>query len=88
MMEARMKEALCRTKKHLVRHLEDLNDEIDQDDGRIKDHMVVDGLKDCVKTLVRIKELMGGAESESQDGTTDDSESTEPERTSAVSALR
>lgn len=86
MMDARMKEALCRTKKHLVRHLEDLNDEIEQADGRIKDHMVVDGLKDCVKTLVRIKELMGGAESESQDGTTDDSETTE--RRSAVSALR
>lgn len=88
MMDAHMKEALCRTKKHLVRHLEDLNDEIDRDDGRIKDHMVVDGLKDCVKTLCRIKELLGGAESETQDGTTEDSESSEPERPSAVSALR
>lgn len=88
MMDARMKEALCRTKKHLVRHLEDLNDEIDQADGRIKDHMVLDGLKDCVKTLCRIKELMGGAESENQDGTTDDSGSQETERRSAVSALR
>jgi hypothetical protein len=86
MMDARMKEALERTKKHLVRHLEDLNDEIDQADGRIKDHMVLDGLKDCVKTLCRIKELMGGAESENQDSTTDDSETTE--RMSAVSALR
>ena len=86
MMDARMKEALCRTKKHLVRHLEDLNDEIDQADGRIKDHMVLDGLKDCAKTLRCIGELMSEGESENQDGTTDDSETTE--RRSAVSALR
>ena len=86
MMDARMKEALERTKKHLVRHLEDLNDEIDQADGRIKDHMVLDGLKDCSKTLRCIKELMSEGESETQDGTTDDSETTE--RRSAVSALR
>lgn len=59
MTEERMKEALKRTKDHLVRHLEDLNDEIDQADGRIGDHMVVDGLKDCVKTLRCIRELTG-----------------------------
>lgn len=59
MMEERMKEALKRTREHLVRHLEDLNDEIDQADGRIGDHMVVDGLKDCVKTLRCIGEIMG-----------------------------
>lgn len=88
MMDARMKEALCRTKKHLVRHLEDLNDEIDQADGRIKDHMVVDGLKDCAKTLRCIKELLPEGESENQDGTTEDSGSQETERRSAVSALR
>lgn len=86
MMDARMKEAFERTKKHLVRHLEDLNDEIDQADGRIKDHMVLDGLKDCAKTLRCIKELMSEGESENKDGTTDDSETTE--RRSAVSALR
>ena len=85
MMDERMKEALERTKKHLVRHLEDLNDEIDQDGCRIKDHMVLDGLKDCVKTLRCLGELMGG-ESGKSDGTTDGSETTE--RMSAVSALR
>lgn len=84
MMDERMKEALERTKKHLVRHLEDLNDEIDQDGCRIKDHMVLDGLKDCAKTLRCIGELMGGTGK--SDGTTDDSETTE--RMSAVSALR
>lgn len=84
MTEERMMVALERTRKHLVRHLEDLNDEIDQDDGRIKDHMVVDGLKDCAKTLRCIGELMGWTGK--SDGTTDDSETTE--RMSAVSALR
>ena len=84
MMDERMKEALERTKKHLVRHLEDLNDEIDQDGCRIKDHMVLDGLKDCAKTLRCIGELMGWTGK--SDSTTDDSETTE--RMSAVSALR
>jgi hypothetical protein len=84
MMDERTMEALERTKKHLVRHLEDLNDEIDQDGCRIKDHMVLDGLKDCAKTLRCIGELMGWTGK--SDGTTDDSETTE--RMSAVSALR
>lgn len=84
MMDERMKEALERTRKHLVRHLEDLNDEIDQANGRIENHMVVDGLKDCVKTLCRIKELMGegGHGGESQES----SEDSETPRT--VSTLR
>lgn len=58
MMDARMKEVLERTQKNLVRHLEDLNDQVDQDGGRIKDHMVVDGMKDGVKTLRCIGEMM------------------------------
>ena len=56
MMDERTMEALARTWKHLVRHLEDLNDEVDQADGRIKDHMVVDGMKDCVRTIRCIRE--------------------------------
>ena len=58
MIDERMKEALERTKKTLCRHLEDLNDQVDQDGGRIKDHMVLDGLKDCVKALKDIKKIM------------------------------
>ena len=58
MMYARMKEALERTKKTLCRHLEDLNDGVEQDGGRIKDHMVVDGMKDCVKTIRCIGEML------------------------------
>lgn len=57
-MDERMKEALERTQKTLCRHLEDLNDQVDQDGGRIKDHMVLDGIKDSVKSLRCIKELM------------------------------
>ena len=60
MMDERMKEVLERTQKTLCRHLEDLNDQIDQDGGRIKDHMVLDGIKDSVKSLKCIKELLGG----------------------------
>ena len=62
-MTERMKTVLERTEKTLCRHLEDLNDQVDQDGGRIKDHMVLDGIKDSVKSLRCIKELMAeGAE--------------------------
>lgn len=88
MMDERTKESLQRTWKHLVRHLEDLNDEIDQADGRIKDHMVLDGLKDCAKTMRCIKELMSEGDHEKDGSTTDEEGSQEPERMSAASALR
>ena len=60
MMNAREKEALMRTHENLVRHLEDLNDEIDQNGGRIKDHMDLDGIKDAVKTLCRLDGMLDG----------------------------
>lgn len=73
MMNERMKEALKRTKRVLVRHMEDLCDGVAQDGGRIKDHMVLDGFKDVVKTLRCIGELMekenageGGEDSEEE----------------------
>lgn len=49
MMDERMKKVLERTEKTLVRHLEDLNDQVDVNNGRIKDHMVLDGIKDSLK---------------------------------------
>lgn len=58
-MDEKMKEVLERTKKTLCRHLEDLNDQIEQDGGRIKKHMVLDGIKDAVKSLKNLHELMG-----------------------------
>ena len=63
-MDERMKEVLERTQKTLCRHLEDLNDQIEKDGGRIKDHMSLDGIKDSVKTLCCIKELMGNGNGE------------------------
>lgn len=62
MIDERMKEALERTEKTLCRHLEDLNDQVDQDGGRIKDHMVLDGIKDVVKSLRCLKDLMGSSD--------------------------
>lgn len=58
-MNEKMKEVLERTEKTLCRHLEDLNDEVEQEGGRIKDHMVLDGIKDCLKSLKCLKELSG-----------------------------
>ena len=67
-MDERTKEVLERTRKTLTRHLEDLNDQVDQDGGRIKDHMVLDGIKDAVKSLERIHALTGGSEAEVPEG--------------------
>lgn len=60
MMDERMKAALERTKKTLCRHLEDLNDEVENDGGRIKDHMVLDGFKDALKCLWNMSKIVSG----------------------------
>ena len=57
-MTDRMKAVLERTEKTLCRHLEDLNDQVDQDGGRIKDHMVLDGIKDVLKSVRCLIEIM------------------------------
>lgn len=59
-MTERMKKVLERTEETLCRHLEDLNDMVDVDGGRIKDHMTLDGIKDCMKSLKNLSEVMKG----------------------------
>lgn len=59
-MNERMKKVLERTEETLCRHLEDLNDMVDADGGRIKDHMTLDGIKDCLKSLKDQSEVMKG----------------------------
>ena len=51
MMDERMKKVLERTKETLTRHLEDLNDQVDVNNGRIKHHMALDGIKDSLKSV-------------------------------------
>lgn len=51
MMDERMKKVLERTKETLTRHLEDLNDQVDVNNGRINDHIVLDGIKDSLKSV-------------------------------------
>ena len=58
MMDERMKKVLERTKETLTRHLEDLNDQVDVNNGRIKDHMVLDGIKDSLKSVRCCLELV------------------------------
>ena len=57
-MDERTKKALLRTHDNAVRHLEDLNDMVDADGGRIKDHMTLDGMKDAVKIVCKIDSSM------------------------------
>lgn len=61
-MTERMKAVLERTEKKLCRHLEDLNDQVDQDGGRIKDHMILDGIKDCLESIKCRNEIVGDAD--------------------------
>lgn len=61
MMDERMKKVLERTKETLTRHLEDLNDQIDANGGRISDHMALDGIKDSLKSVRCCYELMAMA---------------------------
>lgn len=61
-MTDKMKKVLERTEETLCRHLEDLNDQVDADGGRMKDHKVLDGIKDALKSLWYKKEIMGGAD--------------------------
>jgi fructose-bisphosphate aldolase class 1 len=61
MMDERMKKVLERTKETLTRHLEDLNDQVDVNNGRIKDHMVLDGIKDSLKSVRCCLELVAMA---------------------------
>lgn len=61
MMDERMKKVLERTKETLTRHLEDLNDQVDVNNGRIKDHIVLDGIKDSLKSVRCCLELVAMA---------------------------
>lgn len=64
-MMTEMKETLERASKALCRHLEVLVEEVEKVDGHVKDHMTIDGIKDCVKALKDIKKI------ESMDGNAD-----------------
>lgn len=64
-MMTEMKEILERASKALCRHLEVLVEEVEKVDGHVKDHMTIDGIKDCVKALKDIKKI------ESMDGNAD-----------------
>lgn len=45
------------TENVLYCHLQDLNDEVEQSGGHVRDHMIIDGYKDVVKTLKNLKVL-------------------------------
>lgn len=59
-MTERMKKVLERTEEALCRHLEDLNDEVDKNGGRISNHMILDGIKDALKSAKNLNEIMKG----------------------------
>lgn len=58
-MDERTRKALQRTHDNAVRHLEDQNDLIDKDGGRIKNHETLDGMKDAVKIVCKIESAFG-----------------------------
>lgn len=58
MMTEMLKETLERTSKAVCRHLEVLVEEVEKVDGHVKDHMTIDGIKDCVKVLKDVKTIV------------------------------
>ena len=58
MIDVKLKETLERTGKAICRHLEVLVEEVEKVDGHVKDHMTIDGIKDCVKTLKDINAIV------------------------------
>ena len=58
MMTEKTKETLERTERALCMHLDVLDGEIERAEGDVKDHMVIDGVKDAVKGIRNIHEIM------------------------------
>lgn len=59
-MTDKMNHELERAEDVLCRHLEDLNDQVEQDGGRIKNHMTLDAYKDCIKSVKCLQDIMKG----------------------------
>lgn len=49
-----------RTRCKILRHLQNLNGQVSEDGGRIRDPEVLDGIKDCVRTLHWLSEVEAG----------------------------
>ena len=60
-MEEKEKNTLLRTKWNILRNLDAINDCIDASGLPIQDHMVLDDIKDSLKGLKYIKDLVGNA---------------------------
>lgn len=60
-MDENEKTTLIRTKLNLLRNLECVNDAIEASVLPLDDHMVLDDIKDTLKGLKCIKELLGPA---------------------------
>lgn len=57
-MTEKLKETLERTERALCMHLEVLDGDVERTEGHVKDHMVIDGIKDCTTALKNIKKVM------------------------------
>lgn len=57
-MTEETKKTLERTERALCMHLDVLDEQIERAEGDVKDHMVIDGVKDAVKSIKNIHETM------------------------------
>ena len=57
-MTEETKKTLERTERALCMHLDVLDEHIERAEGDVKDHMVIDGVKDAVKGIKDIHETM------------------------------
>ena len=69
-MTEETKKTLERTERALCMHLDVLDEQIERAEGDVKDHMVIDGVKDAVKGIKDIHETMmmanGGVSAQKQ----------------------
>lgn len=57
-MTEETKKTLERTERALCMHLDVLDEQIERAEGDVKDHMVIDGVKDAVKSIKNIHETV------------------------------
>lgn len=61
-MEDKEKETLLRTKRNVLDNLDSINDVVEANGFPIADHMILDDIKDSIKILRGVREIVGDAD--------------------------
>lgn len=61
-MTDKEKETLLRTKRNVLDNLDSINDVVEANGFPIDDHMILDDIKDSIKILRGVREIVGDAD--------------------------